>query len=127
MFPSIKTVIVATVRESKTVLDSGFHVVDSGFQVLDSSLCQWNLDSGFQSFVGFRIPCLSCIPDSKTEDSRFNKRNVALPPSPPVRKFVTSKVSDYSNKLRLGLGRYQLEPIQGAIDLALISKFRSVQ
>ena len=25
-------------RESKTVLDSGFHAVDSGFQVLDSSL-----------------------------------------------------------------------------------------
>ena len=28
----------------------------SGFQVLDSSLCQWNLDFGFQSLVGFRIP-----------------------------------------------------------------------
>ena len=41
-------------RESKTVLDSGFHAVDSGFQVLDSSLCQWNL--GCQSLVGFRIP-----------------------------------------------------------------------
>ena len=41
---------------SKTVLDSGFHAVDSGFQVLDSSLCQWNLDSGFQCLVGFRIP-----------------------------------------------------------------------
>ena len=43
------------VRESKTVLDSGFHTVDSGFQVLDPSLCQWNLESGFQLFVGFRI------------------------------------------------------------------------
>ena len=43
------------VRESKTVLDSGFHITDSGFQVLDSNLCQWNLDSGFQSQVGFRI------------------------------------------------------------------------
>ena len=42
------------VRESKTVLDSGFHTVDSGFQVLDSSVC--HLDSGFQSLVGFRIP-----------------------------------------------------------------------
>ena len=41
------------VRESKTVLDSGFHTVDSGFQVLDSSLCQWNLESGLQLFVGF--------------------------------------------------------------------------
>ena len=37
------------VRESKTVLESGF-------QVLDSSLCQWNLDSGFQSLEGFRTP-----------------------------------------------------------------------
>ena len=50
--------------------------MDSGFQVLDSSLCQWNLDSGFQSFVGFRIPRLSCIPDSKTQDSRFNKQTI---------------------------------------------------
>ena len=46
-----------TVRESKTVLDSGFHAGDSWFQVLDPSLCQWNLDSGFQ--VRF-----NAIPDS---------------------------------------------------------------
>ena len=44
------------VRESKTVLDSGFQAVDSGFQVLDFSFCHWNLDCGFQSLVGFRIP-----------------------------------------------------------------------
>ena len=31
-------------------------VEDSGFQIVDSSLCQWNLDSGLQSLVGFRIP-----------------------------------------------------------------------
>ena len=42
------------VRISKTVLDSGFQAVESGLQVLDSSLCQWNLDSGFQSLVWFR-------------------------------------------------------------------------
>ena len=47
----------AHVMESKTVLDSGFHTVDSGFQVMDFSLCQWNLDCGFQSLVGFQIPC----------------------------------------------------------------------
>ena len=40
------------IRESKTVLDSGFHAIDCGFQVLDFSLCQQNLDSGFQSLVG---------------------------------------------------------------------------
>ena len=33
-------------RESKEVLDSGFHGVDSGFQVLNRSLCQGNVDSG---------------------------------------------------------------------------------
>ena len=43
-------------RESKTVWDSGFNAVDSRFQALDSELCQWNLDSGFQSLKGFRIP-----------------------------------------------------------------------
>ena len=69
------------VRESKTSWDSGFHAVDSGFQVLDSSLGQWNLDSGFQSLVGFRIPwavfripkhripdSFSCIPDSTSKN-----------------------------------------------------------
>ena len=35
---------------------SGFHLMDSGSQVLYSSLYQWNLDPGFQSLVGFRIP-----------------------------------------------------------------------
>ena len=45
------------VRKSETALDSEFYAVDqSRFQVLDSSLCQWNLDSGFQSSVGFQIP-----------------------------------------------------------------------
>ena len=44
--------------------------MDSAIQVLDSSLCQWNLDSGFQSLEGirnrqavFRIP-IPWIPDS---------------------------------------------------------------
>ena len=36
--------------------------------LLDSSICQKNLDSEFQSLVGFRIP------DSKTQDSRFHKQ-----------------------------------------------------
>ena len=91
-------------RESRAVLDSGFHAADSRFQVtafqslsmelgfwipidcvipdstpwipdsgwLDSSLCQWNLDSGFQSTVWFRIPwAVFWIP--KTQDSRFQK------------------------------------------------------
>ena len=44
---------ISHVRKSKTVLDSGFQVMDSKFRVLDSSLCQWKLNSRFQSLVGF--------------------------------------------------------------------------
>ena len=47
------------VRESKTVLDSGFHFTHSGFQVLNSSL--------------FSVKSLSFIPDSESPDSRFHK------------------------------------------------------
>ena len=69
-----------TVRESKTVLHSGFHAGDSWFQVLDSSLCQWNLDYGFQVRISaipelysgfwspeFRIPQtkISRIPETR--------------------------------------------------------------
>ena len=45
------------VRESKTVLHSGFHAVDSGFQVLDSSVLSgtWILDSNSEC-MGLRIP-----------------------------------------------------------------------
>ena len=62
------------VRECKTVLDSGLHAVDSGFRVVDSR--------SFSVEVGFRIPIVSwildsytCIPDSKTHDSRFPKQH----------------------------------------------------
>ena len=60
-------------KESKTVLDSGFHVVESGFQVLHFSLCQWNyepfmawwsLNSRFLD-VYSQFPC----PWSRTQDS----------------------------------------------------------
>ena len=40
----------------KTILDSGFHAMDSSPETVFRILCQWNLDSGFQSLVGFRIP-----------------------------------------------------------------------
>ena len=53
------TKLSSHVRESKTVLDSGFHVTHSGFQVLNSSL--------------FSVKSLSFIPDSKSQDSRFHK------------------------------------------------------
>ena len=44
------------VRESKTVLDSGFHAVDSGFQLLGSR--------SYTVELGFQIPIVSGIPDS---------------------------------------------------------------
>ena len=65
---SLLDIQIALLRESKTILDSGFHSVDSGFQVLDSS--QWNLDSGFQLLVGFRIPwAVFRIPKPRIPDS----------------------------------------------------------
>ena len=69
LFQSSKK-LLPHIRESRTVLDSGFHAVDSGFQVLDSSLCQWNVDSGFQSLVGFPIPwAVLRIPKPMVPDS----------------------------------------------------------
>ena len=50
-----KTSLSPHVKGSRTALDSGFNAVDSGFLVLDSSLCQWNLESRFQSFWDFRF------------------------------------------------------------------------
>ena len=54
---------------SETVLDSVFHSEDSRFHLLDSRFCQWNLDSGFQSLVGFWIPwAIFQIPRSRIPD-----------------------------------------------------------
>ena len=61
-------------RESKTVLDSRYHIVDWGFQEPDSS---------FRSVqLRFWIPVISGIPDSlskisdsKAQDSGFHKQN----------------------------------------------------
>ena len=50
------------VRESETVLDSGFHAVDSGFQEQISALSVER---------GFRISVLRRIPDSKAHWLRF--------------------------------------------------------
>ena len=68
------------VRESNTVLETGFHAQDSGFQ---ACTC-------FQSFLvelGFWIPVLnrildslSCIPYSKAQDSRFHKQKFHADP-----------------------------------------------
>ena len=56
------------VRESKTVLDSGFHVVDSGFvRVSIVGFRFFYLNSGFQN-PGFRIPMFYRIPDSTSKN-----------------------------------------------------------
>ena len=47
---SLKRVFSPNVRESKTILDPGFHAVDSRFQIPSTELrilCQWNWDSTF--------------------------------------------------------------------------------
>ena len=66
------------VRESKTVMDSGFHAVDSGFRLLDSRPF---------SGLGFQIPVVSempdsysCIPDRKAQDSGFHKQKISKTP-----------------------------------------------
>ena len=54
------TIVSPQVKESKIVLDFGLHAVDSGFhgtgfripRIGFRILCQWNLDSRFQSLAG---------------------------------------------------------------------------
>ena len=59
------------VRESKTVLESGFRTVDSGLQVLDSSICQENLDSGFQNLARISDSISKLFPDSGFHKEKF--------------------------------------------------------
>ena len=75
------------------VLDSGLHDADSGFLVLDS-VCQWNLDSRFQSLVGSeilelysRIPAVSKAKISLILESGFpyTGRIVSRPLPPGLR------------------------------------------
>ena len=52
------------VRESRTVLDSGFHTVDSGFQVFGFQYLSVELVLWIPIVI--RVPdSLSCIPDSQ--------------------------------------------------------------
>ena len=72
--------------------------VDSGLQVLDSSICHWNLDSGFQSLVRFRIPWAVFripkprVPGSTSKicpDSYFNKGTILKPSQIPYYHNIT--------------------------------------
>ena len=58
--------------------DSTLWISDFEFQVLDSCICQSNLDSGFQSLVGFRIPwAVLQIPKHRICD--FSDSGVRIP------------------------------------------------
>ena len=64
------------VRESETLLDSGFHAVDSGFQSLDAR--SFSVELGFRIRIVSGIPdSYTCIPDSKAQDSGFHKQKFA--------------------------------------------------
>ena len=64
------------VRESKTVLDSGFHIVDSRFQVLDSSFLSVELRFWIPTvIVGFRIPQAKT---SRIPESGFSSHEVSF-------------------------------------------------
>ena len=69
----IRDWILHHVRKSKTVLDFGFYAMDSGFQVLDSILFSVTLI--MDSIIGGIPDSLSCIPDSKAQDSGLNNQN----------------------------------------------------
>ena len=61
------------VRESKALLDSGFHAVDSGFHLLDSR--SFSVELGFRIRIVSGIPdSYTCIPNSKAQDSGFHKQ-----------------------------------------------------
>ena len=60
------------VRQSKVVLDSGSNALDSKFHVLDSGSVSLSVVLGFRIQMISGIPdSLSCIPDSKAQDSGF--------------------------------------------------------
>ena len=78
------TFLSPNVKESKTVLDSGFEDGNSGFQVQDSGFfCHWRLDSGFQSLAEFQISwSVFWIPKPKILDSiskNFSDSGIPIP------------------------------------------------
>ena len=88
----------------KTVLYSGFHAVDSEFQALDSGfwiLCQWK---GFRSPIIRGIPhSLICIPDSKTQDFGFHKKNLS-DSTRKIFRIPQKKISGFRNSDSLTRG-----------------------
>ena len=79
------------VRESKTLLDSGFHAVDSGFQLLDSR--SFSVELWFRIRIVSGIPdSYTCIPDSKAQDSGFHKQKFSKIPDSKCKNFPDSGI-----------------------------------
>ena len=65
---------MADIWSSRSMLrNARFQIPGRWFRI--AILCQWNMDSGFQSLVGSVLDSLSCIPDSKAQDSGFHELN----------------------------------------------------
>ena len=86
------------VRESKTLLESGFHAVDSGFQLQDSR--SFSVELGFRIGIVSGIPDFyTCIPDSKAHDSGFHKQKL------PRFRIPNAKISQIPESGFLYMGR----------------------
>lgn len=73
---------ISSLHVRKAMTSLGFWIPRYRFRIPGSgyrSLCLRNLDYGFHSLVGSVI--LSCIPDSKTLDSGFQKENISRIPN----------------------------------------------
>ena len=92
---------VAPCKEIQDTL--GFWFPRHGYRILGAKfriLCQVNLDSGFQSLLGFRI-FFSCIPDSKAQDSRFHKQK--FPGSRNMDSLAWDDITYLASQRRLNL------------------------
>ena len=69
-------------RKSTTFFDSKYWITDS--------LCQWHLDSGFHSLVGFRIPFVGGIPDSLSHSPDSKAQYSGLIPQSKIFRIVES-------------------------------------
>ena len=104
------------VRESRAVLDSGFHAVDSRFHGVDSGLCQWNVDSGLQSLVRFRIPwAVFQIPQLESNefpDSVFHKQKFPSFRNPDSIKWGDVAVSGVSHRFNFSCSALLLREVE---------------
>ena len=90
-----RTQLSPKLRESKTVLDSGFHAVDYGFQVLDSVLFArrtWILDSGFlEMYSRFQSPGFRIL-QAKRKQPTFGDATTGFPAKWRLRNERTNSI-----------------------------------